>query len=253
VPIHEALEHPLDVGTLLREVPELQLARGQGQGAFHHLDTLEHILDTIRCVEMELAEGRIGARVGKEGRYGLLLVGLLHDIAKPVTRGEVEGRTLFVAHDTLGARLVHRVCRRLGFPARLTDLAATLTALHLKVGFMGNPRSDYPPERLAWAAGPFGEELAVLCWADRLAAQGPRLKPEHVERHRGLCVEFLRKSRKLGPYPEPDYEDLAAALSYPPGADVGYAASRVRLLKAGGLAEDVAVRQVVRMPPWREV
>jgi hypothetical protein len=28
----------------------------------------------------------------------------------------------------------------------------TLTALHLKIGFMGNPRSDYTPERLALAA-----------------------------------------------------------------------------------------------------
>jgi poly(A) polymerase len=248
VPIREALEPPLDAATLLREVPELQLARGQGQGPFHHLDTLEHILETVRAVERELAEGQIGARVGEERHYELLIVGLLHDIAKPVTRGDIEGRTLFVAHDTLGVRLAYRVCQRLGLPAHLTDLAATLTALHLKIGFMGNPRSDYPPERLAQAAGPFGEELAILCWADRLAAQGPRLKPEHIERHRELCVEFLRKSRSLSPYPEPDYERLAAAaLGHPPDADVGYAASRVRILKARGLSEDMAVRYVAGM------
>ncbi|CAA9412617.1 MAG: tRNA nucleotidyltransferase, A-adding [uncultured Rubrobacteraceae bacterium] len=226
-------------------MPELRLARNQGQGPFHHLDTFGHILETVRGVERELTEGWIGARVDEERRRGLRVVGLLHDVAKPVTRGEAEGRVLFVAHDTLGARMAQRVCRRLGLPARLTDLAATLTALHLKIGFMGNPRSDYAPERLARAAGPFGEELAVLSWADRLAAQGPRLKPEHVERHRELCVDFLRISRDLGPYPEPDYEGLAGRLSHPPAADVGYAASRVRLLTARGLAEDAAVRQVV--------
>ncbi len=242
--LHEALTPPFDVEALVCEVPELKLSRGQGQGPFHHLDTFEHILETVRGVERELVEGRIGARVDEEGREGLRVVALLHDVAKPVTRGEVEGRVLFVAHDTLGARLVHRVCRRLGLLARLTDLASTLTALHLKIGFMGNPRSDYTPERLARAAGPFGEELAVLCWADRLAAQGPRLKPEHIERHRELCVEFLRISRNLGPYPEPDYEDLAGWLDRPHDADVGYAASQIRVLQARGFIGDVAVRHV---------
>jgi poly(A) polymerase len=247
-PIFEALEYPLDFERLLREVPELELARNQGQGPFHHLDTLEHILETVRGVERELAEGRIGARVGEDGHYGLRIVGLLHDAAKPITRGEVDGRVLFVAHDTLGARMAHRVCRRLGISARLTDLAVTITALHLKIGFMGNPRSDYTPERLAHAAGPFGEELAVLSWADRLAAQGPRLKAEHIERHRQLCVEFLRVSRNLGPYPEPDYESLAGRLEGLSDAGVGYAASRVRFFTARGLPEDEAVRHVVGLP-----
>ena len=247
MPIHEALAPPLDAGALFREVPELRLARGQGQGPFHHLDTFEHIFETVRGVERELAEGQIGARVGEGGHWGLRLVALLHDIAKPITRGEIEGRVLFVAHDTLGARLAHHVCRRLELSAGLTDLAVTLTTLHLKIGFMDNPRSDYTPERLARAAGPFGEELAILCWADRFAAQGPRLKPEHIERHRELCVEFLRESRDLGPYPVPDYEDLAGHLDHPPHADVGYAASRVRLLQAGGFAKDATMRHVARL------
>ena len=228
-------------------MPELRLARDQGQGPFHHLDTLEHILETVRGIERELAEDQIGARVGEEGYEGLLLVGLLHDIAKPVTRGEVEGRVLFVAHDTLGARLAHHVCRRLGLSARLTDLATTLTALHLKIGFMGSPRSDYSPERLALAAGPFGEEVATLCWADRLAAQGPRLRSQHLERHRELCLEFLRKSRELGPHPEPDYESLAYRLDHPPEADIGYAVSRARLLCARGVKEGEALEYILRL------
>ncbi len=234
--------------TLLREVPELCLACNQAQGSFHHLDTLEHILETVRGVERKLSEDRIGARVCEEGRYGLFIVGLLHDVAKPVTRAEVESRVLFVAHDTLGARMAHHVCRRLGLSARVTGLAVTLTALHLKIGFMGNLRSDYAPERLARAAGPFGEELAVLSWADRLAARGPRLKEEHIERHRELCISFLHVSRNLGPYPEPDYDGIAGSLDIPPGANAGYAASRVRLLVARRLSESEAVRYVAGLP-----
>jgi poly(A) polymerase len=178
----------------------------------------------------------------------LLLAGLLHDVAKPVTRGELEGRALFVAHDTLGARLGHRACRRLELSARLTDLVVTLTALHLKIGFMSDPRSDYPPERLVRAAGPFGEELAVLSWADRLAAQGPRLKDEHIERHRDLCAEFLRLSRAAGPHADPDYDALSARLGLSNDADAGYATSRVRLLVSRGLGEGEAERFVAGLP-----
>ena len=242
--IHGALAPPLDASALLGEVPELVLAEGQGQGPFHHLDTLGHTFEVVRRVEAELVQGRLGARVGEESREGLRLVGLLHDVAKPVTRTEYEGRAIFVAHDSVGARLAHAICRRLGLSARTADLATTLTALHLKIGFMSNERSDYPPERLVRASGPFGEELAVLCWADRLAAQGPRLKEEHIERHRELCVEFLKRYRDAGPCPQTDYARLAQGLGTSSEADAGYAASRARLLVSRGLGEDEAVALV---------
>ncbi len=245
--LYAALEPPSDPAAFLEAVPELSLARGLEGSPYHHLDTLDHVLEVVRRVEEELEVRRLGARVPAERVDGLRLAALLHDVAKPVTRGEIEGRVLFVAHDSLGAALARRICRRLDAPASHADLAATLTALHLKIGFMENPRTDHPPERLARAAGPFGEELAVLSLADRLAAQGPRLKPEHIERHRELCLEFLRKSRSLSPYPEADYEGLADRLDHPPDADVGYAASRVRLLCARGVERDEALGYVSKI------
>lgn len=228
--IYEALKIPLDEAALLEAVPELGLARGIEQGPFHHLDVFGHTLEVVRGVERELEEHRTGAKVREDRTDALRLVGLLHDIAKPLTRGEYEGKVMFVAHDTLGARLAYRICRRLGADAGTTDLVTSLTTLHLKIGFMGNERSDYPPRRLALAAGPFGEELAVLSWADRLAAQGPRLKQEHLDRHQELCAEFLSVSRRYGPYPPPDYEDFfGGANDAGSSADAGYSASRARL------------------------
>jgi poly(A) polymerase len=243
----EALGPPLDVGRLLEAVPELSLSRGVEQSPYHHLDTFEHTLEVVRGVERELEEARLGARVRRDRVEGLRLAAALHDVAKPVTRGELGERVLFVSHDALGARLVRGICRRLGLSASLTDLAATLTALHLKIGFMESEHTDYPPGRLARAAGPFGEELAVLSWADRLAAQGPRLKPEHVARHEKLCARFLSASRALGPHPDPDYGGLAGEVSRDGGAepaDVGYAASRLRLLGARGAGGERAFGRV---------
>jgi poly(A) polymerase len=242
--LRAALEPPLDTVGLLGVIPELSLARELEGSPYHHLDTLDHVLEVVSGVERELGEGRIGASVGEDSVQGLRLAALLHDVAKPVTRGELEGRVLFVSHDSLGAGVVRRIGRRLGLTAWETDLTSTLTALHLKIGFMGNPQTDYPPERLARAAGPFGEGLAVLSWADRLAAQGPRLKPEHLRRHEDLCTWFLRVSRELGPYPEPDYAALQKALSCASGADVGYAASYLRLLVARGTDENSALARL---------
>lgn len=244
--LRAALDPPLDLVELLEAVPELSLARELEGSPYHHLDTLDHVLEVVRGGERELGEGWIGARVRGDRVRGLRLAALLHDVAKPVTRGELEGRVLFVSHDSLGAIMVRRIGSRLGLPAGETDLTATLTALHLKIGFMGHHRTDYPPERLARAAGPFGEELAVLSWADRLAAQGPRLKPEHLKRHEELCTRFLRVSRDLGPYPAPDYPALKDGGSHPSDADVGYAASRLRLLAARGTGQTGASAQFPR-------
>jgi poly(A) polymerase len=245
--LRAVLEPPLHTVGLLDAVPELSLARELEGSPYHHLDTLDHVIEVVRGVERELEEGSVNARVREDRVHALRLAALLHDVAKPVTRGELEGRVLFVSHDSLGAGMVRRIGRRLGLSAGETDLTATLTALHLKIGFMGHPRTDYPPERLARAAGPFGEELAVLSWADRLAAQGPRLKPEHLRRHEELCARFLRVSRELGPHPDPDYAALEGTVSSALGADVGYAASYLRLLVARGTDENSVLARLLRL------
>src|SRR5215216_2621386 len=143
------MEPPLYTVGLLGVIPELSLARKLEGSPYHHLNTLDHVLEVVSGVERELDEGRIGASVGEDSVQGLRLAVLLYDVAKPVTRGELEGRVLFVSHDSLGAGVVRRLGRRLGLTAWGTDLTSTLTALHLKIGFMGNPQTDYLPERLA--------------------------------------------------------------------------------------------------------
>lgn len=243
--VFEVLEPPLDVEMALSVIPELALARGVEQSPYHHLDTLDHVLEVARRVEVELSEGEVGARVSEEFLPGLRLSALLHDVAKPVTRGEYEGKAIFVAHDTLGAMMVRRICGRLSVPALETDVAATLTALHLKIGFMASERTDFPPERLVRAAGPFGEELAVLSWADRLAAQGPRLRDEHLERHARLCRDFLDASREQKTTYAPDYEGLKEEIEVS-GANLGYAAARLRLATSGGAKRGEVVENLRR-------
>jgi hypothetical protein len=56
-----ALEPPLDLAELLDAVPELALSRELEGSPYHHLDTLDHVLEVVRGVERELQEGRVGA------------------------------------------------------------------------------------------------------------------------------------------------------------------------------------------------
>ncbi|AHY45966.1 HD domain [Rubrobacter radiotolerans] len=232
---------------VLDVVPELAPSRGVEQSGYHHLDTLGHVFEVVRLTGLELEAGEIGARVPPERHGALLFAALLHDVAKPITRGEIGGRVLFVAHDTVGAHVAGEVALRLGVPALYADLAFTLTALHLKIGFMESERTDYPPERLVPAAGAFGEELAVLSWADRLAAQGPNLQRKHLDRHRDLCTRFLAASREAGPHSEPDYAGIREDLG--PGApepEVGLVAARARLYEVRGARPKEALAAAAR-------
>ncbi|HET6688489.1 MAG TPA: hypothetical protein VFG82_03910, partial [Rubrobacter sp.] len=75
--LRAALEPPLDAAGLLDVVPELSLARELEGSSYHHLDTLDHVLEVVRGVECELEEGRIGALVGEDSVKGLRLAALL--------------------------------------------------------------------------------------------------------------------------------------------------------------------------------
>ena len=87
--LRAALEPPLDIVGLLGVIPELSLARKLEGSPYHHLNTLDHVLEVLSGVERELDEGRIGASVGEDSVQGLRLAVLLYDVAKPVTRGEL--------------------------------------------------------------------------------------------------------------------------------------------------------------------
>jgi poly(A) polymerase len=201
----EALGPPLDVVGLLAAFRELSLTRGVEQSPYHHLDTFEHTLEVVRGVERELGENRLGAHVRRDRVEGLRLAAALHHVAKPVTRGKVEGRMLFVSHDSLGARLV-RGCAAGSPPPHGPGGDARRAPPEDRVH--AERPHGLPPERLAQAVGPSGE---------------------------ALCAESLNKSRAL--VPDPDYGGLTGRLArdgpaHPAG--VGYAASRLRAPRSPG-------------------
>ena len=96
-------------------MPELALYKAE-QSPYHHLDTFEHTLEVVRGVERELWEERLGARVRPTGVEGLKLAAALHDVAKPVTRGELGERVLRLP----------RLFRRQARPADMLQASSSL-------------------------------------------------------------------------------------------------------------------------------
>jgi putative nucleotidyltransferase with HDIG domain len=187
-------------GLLDAVLPELTALKGVEQNVFHHADVYEHTLEVLEAVaRLEREEDEIGALLreplGDELTRGggMRFAALLHDAAKPATRGETpDGRVTFIGHDTAGADLARSVLRRLRASQRLSDYVAALTRHHLRLGFLVH---EAPLDRRAiWrylrATSPYSSEVTIFTIADRLATRG-RNADEAIAAHVALAREVL--------------------------------------------------------------
>ena len=102
--------------------------RGSTQDARHHAegDVWVH----TRMVTEELLALPGFAAESEENRLTLFATALLHDVAKPVTRREEEGRITNRGHSRIGAVMARGILWRMGVPLRLRERICTLIAFH---------------------------------------------------------------------------------------------------------------------------
>jgi putative nucleotidyltransferase with HDIG domain len=254
----------LDELDLTRVVlPELAALRGVEQGPNHHLDVHGHtlaVLEQVLAVEADL--DRFAGERASETRElldeplademtrgtALRFGALLHDIAKPRTRGERGGYVTFIGHDREGAEMVGDVCRRLRASRALTGHLRGLTLQHLRLGFLVH-EAPLPPRRVheyLRATEPVTADVTLLTVADRLSARGsgPLASEEAVEAHLSLARDMLAAAldwRQEGPPPPllPG-DELAAELSIPEGPELG---ELIGELEAAQYAGEVSTRE----------
>src|SRR6476659_1627461 len=154
---------------------------------------------------------------------------LLHDIGKPATRGERDGYVTFIGHDSVGAEIIGRICRRLRASAKLTQHLQALTRHHLRLGFLVH-EAPLPPRRVheyLRATEPVAADVTLLTVADRLSARGsgPLATEEAIEAHLALARQMLAAAldwRRDGP---PSLllrgDELAAELGIEEGPELG--------------------------------
>jgi putative nucleotidyltransferase with HDIG domain len=244
-------------------LPELAALRGVEQGPNHHLDVHGHTLAVLeQTLEVEADLDRYAGERAAEARAlleeplademtrgtALRFGAVLHDIAKPQTRGERAGYVTFIGHDREGAEMVAGVCRRLRASRTLTDHLRGLTLHHLRLGFLVHeaPLSPRRVHEYLRATEPVTPDVTLLTVADRLSARGsgPFATEEAIEAHLALAREMLAAAfdwRRDGP-PKPllPGDELAAELGIPEGPELG---ELIAELEAARYAGEVSTRE----------
>jgi tRNA nucleotidyltransferase/poly(A) polymerase len=240
-------------------LPELTGQRGVEQNRYHHLDVHDHTLEVLRrTVELERDPSPLGPHAGAAlavlrepladdltRGQALRFGALLHDAAKPQTRGETgEGRITFMGHDAAGAELAYEALGRLRASQRLRDHVAALTRHHLRLGFLVHrrPLSRRDVHAYLRACEPVEVDVTVLSVADRLATRGDRSDEaiaRHVELAQELLGEALRWRAEGPPAPLVRGDELAAELGIAPGPRLG---ELMRELEAAQFAGEIATR-----------
>jgi poly(A) polymerase len=184
--------------TILFEIlPELKAGVGMEQPGFHHLDVLNHSLETLRCLENLIQAPNIKFTPAEpitawiQGSPNLLealkWASLLHDVAKPMCRSEKDGRTTFYQHDREGKELIKRIASRMRWPKETMSLASNLASLHMRPFHLLTDmerRKAHPTKRaMRRLLNHLKQDypaLFLLAMADSMAGCGP-LKPADLD------------------------------------------------------------------------
>jgi poly(A) polymerase len=215
-------------------LPELSALRGVEQSVFHHLDVHDHtiaVLEAVALLQRDPVAAGLPARVeellaepfsDELTRGGAMRwAALLHDAAKPRTRGELpDGRVTFLGHDREGAQLARDVLGRLRSSTRLRDYVAALTAHHLDLGFLVHrrPLDRRAVYRYLRATAPFSEDVTIFTVADRIATRG-RNADAAIAAHLELANEMLDADQPQPPLLRGD--ELMRELGIRPGPALG--------------------------------
>src|SRR4051794_9196595 len=204
-------------------LPELSALKGVEQSHFHHLDVHDHTLAVLDEVT-KLDDPRLQEPLADELTRGQAMrwAALLHDAAKPQTRGELPGgRVTFLGHDSAGAELAKAVLGRLRTSARLREYVACLILHHLDVGFLVHRRPL--DRRTIWRflsqTRPYSADATLLTVADRLATRGKNAGPA-IEAHLEVAGTLLAAARTPLPPPLLRGDELIKA-GVEPGPAVG--------------------------------
>ena len=167
-----------DLGLMQHCIPEVLPMRGVSQRPLHHKDVFEHTLGVLRNLH--------------DPDPLLRWAGLLHDIAKPQTKGVHNGQVHFFGHEDLGARMARRILRGLHFDNRFVERVAKLVLMHLRVNAYDRDWTDSAVRRLVREAGEELEPLVTLSRADVTS-----YRAERREAARMRADEFEARVREL--------------------------------------------------------
>ncbi|MBI4499402.1 MAG: HD domain-containing protein [Chloroflexi bacterium] len=271
------------LGLLEALLPEVCAGKGVAQPKEHHWDVFNHNVETVAYLEAILDRDgertglpddpldlvpwvpEVGAyfqqEIGGQRRATLLkLAGLLHDVAKPQTKGpDATGRIRFLGHADLGAQLCAGILTRLRFGSKEIQAVCTMVQYHLRPGQISSDR-QIPTDRAVYRyfrdVGDVALDTIYLNLADHLAARGPGLFWEEWQAHTAVVAHVLDRSlseqRVVAPPKLVTGHEIMTRFGIGPGPRVGRMLEAVREAQAVG---DVTTQEqaLIYLERWLQV
>lgn len=242
-----------EAGALGVLFPELEATKGVEQNVYHHLDVWEHLLLTMSLAARALHHPEEMFRdlqpyfapllEDEHRRARLVFLALIHDLGKPGTRTEDNGKVHFYRHEQLGADMAAAICRRLRTSREDINAVTTVIRHHLRPLFLLQATAKNGPSRRAMGnffddAGDYALENMALALADKSASQGAATDPEIAENMRRMYRDLFAFHRTCyapaTAHPLLTGADLTQRLRLPPGPRVGQILRLARKLQIQG-------------------
>ncbi len=245
-------------GLLEAILPEIRAMKGMDQPGFHHLDVLNHCLETLCAMDSLIGDpcrkfrmcSPLRAWIKENNRRipALKWAALLHDLGKPMARGEKAGRITFYNHDRFGADLATGIAKRLRWTRKNTSFVTKLIRMHMRPFHLLNDLKRGGPTRHAMRrllndTGLDYPALFLLAMADSMAGCGP-LKPADLDEQLAILWEkvHLFHERLLKPVRKRPRlltgHDVIRLLGLKPGPLVGKILDMIEEAQVEGIIKD---------------
>ena len=169
------------LGLLDYVIPELKEGIGCEQGGTHAYDVFEHNLRTCQ------------AAADKNYSLHLRYAALLHDIAKPRTRGKGKHKEYsFYGHEVVGAKMAKNILKNLRLPRELSEKVVNLVRWHM---FFADP-DEITLAAVRRTVVRIGEnnieDLLNLRVCDRIGTGRPKEQPFRFRKYKAMVDEARR-------------------------------------------------------------
>jgi len=207
-------------------IPEFKGLERLGQGEYHHLNVLPHILLMIEKISWAfewIADKDAKVSLVQEDWLSLFYAALFHDVGKQDTYSEDEkGKVRFYYHESYSCQRAEGMMDRLRFSNQLKNRILNLVQHHMRILNLSGETKEGALKRLV---NQMGEETALLVLhtlADKEASRGILSVQidEVVENHCLRILELFKEKDIVHPPPLVTGHDVMA-LGYSSGPRVG--------------------------------
>ena len=189
-------------------IPEIRDLKIEVDPNHHHKDVYEHTLQVTSKVSSDLIL-RLGA--------------LLHDIAKPVTKGIDNGKVHFRHHEVVGARMTKEILSKLKYPKKLISSVALLVENHLRPHTYKMGWTDSAVRRYIIDAGDVLDELNELVRCDVTTKNNEKAETiyKYLDDLEKRIKEVKEKEELKKLRPPVDGNEIMKILKIEPGPSLG--------------------------------